>query len=488
MKKYFAISSLSLLFLIGCSKFDDINNNPNQPSSVRSDLLLNNLMYTAFAEDGDIANSTGSYSTFVGGDMGGCWAQHLSKVQYNDEERYSPRVGIVQDFWETYYEDVVDDAQKMYDLAGTESNKAMQGVARVMGAYGFQVLTDCYGDIPFTEALKSADANFTPKYDAQEDVYVGILAMLDEANTLLTSGSGSIPATSDKLYGGSIAKWTKLANSLKFRALMRVSGKSSAKINVASDLQDIIDNRSIFTSNADEAKFAMGAAQPAANPFYETIIYGNRSEWKVNSVLVDMLTNLNDPRLPVYAQPAASDGAYRGKPSGYDNLPSLAYGYSNISAIGTKFLQPTAPGYFMSYAELCFLMAEAAQRSLISGVAATYYNNGITASMNANGITSSSIITSYLALTAVDLSTGNELKKIREQNWVALFGQGVESWTEWRRTKTPTLSPAVDGAINEIPSRYQYPTTEQSLNKANYDAAIARQGADLLTTKIWWIQ
>lgn len=487
MKKYIIIGFSSfLIFLQGCSKFDEVNNNPNDPVIVRSDLLLNNIMYTAFAEDGDVPNSTGLYSTFVGGDMGGCWGQHLSKVQYNDEERYIPRVGVVQDFWETYYEDVCNDAKKAHDLAVTEDNKAMQGAALVLQAYGFSVLTDCYGNIPFSEALNSTI--FTPKYDAQEDVYVGILAMLDEANDLFNDGTGSIPEASDKMYGGDITMWQKFANSLKVRALMRVSFKSSTKIDVSAQLNDIVNNRAIFTSNDDEAKFAMGAAQPAANPFYETIVFGNRAEWKVNSVLVDMLTNLNDPRLPVYAQ-KASDSTYRGKPSGYRNLPSTTYGYKNISAIGKKFLLPEAPGYFMSYAELCFMLAEAKQRGLLSGgnSAEQYYNDGVTASLEGNGVSSVAIAT-YLAQPNVILTLGTELEQISEQKWISLFGQGVETWTEWRRTKIPTLIPAVDGAINEIPSRYQYPTTEQALNATNYNAAVGSQGADLLTTKVWWIQ
>lgn len=489
MKKYILGSFLGLLLLQGCSKFEDLNNNPNQPSVVRSDLFLNNIAYFAFS-DGDgtttFPNATGSYSTFVGGDMGGCWGQNLSKVQYNDEEKYSPRVGVVQDFWETYYEVVCNDSRKMYELAAAENNHAVQGAARVLEAYGFSVLTDCFGDIPFSEALKSSDGILKPKYDAQEDVYAGIFSLLDEANTLLADGVGSIPTSSDKIYGGDVAKWRKFANSLKVRCLMRVSGKTSTKFNVAAQLSDIVNNRPIFTSNADQAKFVMGTSQPAANPFYETIVFGNRSEWKVNSVLVDLLSAYNDPRLPVYAQ-KADDGTYRGKPSGYSNLPSAAYGYKNISAIGTKFLQPSSPCFFLSYAELCFLLAEARQRGLITtGTASDYYEAGIASSFEEHNLSSSTA--AYLAQPNVVLTGGTELKQIGEQKWLSLFGQGIETWTEWRRTKIPTLTPAVDGVVSEIPSRYQYPTTEQSLNKASYDAAIARQGADLLTTKIWWIQ
>lgn len=483
MKKYILAFGIFSVLLQGCSDFESTNTNPNQPGKVPAATLIPNILYTCMGEDGDVANSTGMYSTFVGGDMGGCWAQHLSKVQYNDEERYKPRGAVVQDFWETIYEDVVNDANKMNILATEENNKNLQGIALILKAYGFSVLTDCYGDIPFSEALKVDEGILKPKYDKQEDVYTGILALLDEAQTLLAPGNGEVPASSDVLYKGDITKWKKFAGSLKFRCLMRISSKR----NVAADLQAIVNSGNWFSSNSDDAAFVFNTAQPTANPFYETVVFLNRAEWKVNSVLIDMLSNIGDPRLSVYAQ-KASDSTYRGKPSGYVNVPSSAYGYKNISAIGKKYLEANAPGVFMSYAELCFLLAEARQRGLIStGTAEDFYNKGITASLSYNGIGASDIA-SYISKPSVMLEPGEELKKISEQKWLALFGQGIEAWTEWRRTKFPVLSPAVDGVIDEIPSRYQYPSNEQSINSASYTAAVANQGADLLTTKIWWLK
>lgn len=486
MKKYILAFGIFSVLLQGCSDFESTNTNPNQPGNVPAASLIPNILYTCMGEDADVANSTGMYSTFVGGDMGGCWAQHLSKVQYNDEERYKPRGSVVQDFWETIYEDVVNDANKMNILATEENNKNLQGIALVLKAYGFSVLTDCYGDIPFSEALKAGEGLYKPKYDKQEDVYTGILALLDEAQTLLDPANGDVPASSDVMYKGDITKWKKFAGSLKFRCLMRISSKK----NVAADLQAIVNSGNWFASNSDDAAFVFNTAQPTANPFYETVVFGNRAEWKVNSVLVNMLSNFSDPRLAVYAQ-KASDGTYRGKPSGYNNVPSTAFGYKNISAIGTKYLKADAPGVFMSYAELCFLLAEARQKGLItSGTAAAFYNEGIKASMLSNGISKPADIDAYIALPVVDLnaSPGDELQRIAEQKWLALFGQGIEAWTEWRRTKFPVLTPAVDGVINEIPSRYQYPANEQSINADAYNAAVTNQGPDLLTTKMWWLK
>jgi len=354
------------------------------------------------------------------------------------------------------------------------------GVALTLQAYGYLFLTDVYGDIPFSEAINAEEGIIAPAYDSQEAVYTGVLAMLDNAISLLGT-SGSINGTNDIVYGGDAGLWKKFASSLKFRALMRVSGKMS----VGSQLQALVNAGNLFTSNAEDAKLVYLSAQPSANPLYESIVYGTRGEWKINSVMVDMLASSADPRLAVYAQ-TNGDGEYRGKPSGYTDLPSDDYGYENVSPLGEFYLRPELPGFFISYPELKFLMAEAITKGYISGDANMHYLEGIEASLNYNEI-SGSEIAAFLNEKALSPTQGQALEQIATQNWIGLYSQGVESWTEWRRTGFPALTPAIEGDLNEIPSRYNYPTVENSINKANYDAAVAAQGADLLTTPIWWM-
>lgn len=460
---------VAMFLAIGCDKgFEELNTNPNDPVEVPSGLLIADVVFNA-------GNSL--YSTFVGGDMGECWAQHWTKVQYNDEERYQPRGTVIQDLvWKTYFEDVVSDAKSMQTLATAEENSNMQGVALTLQAYGYSVLTDVFGAIPFSEAMAFASGNFSPKYDSQEDVYTGILGLLDSAEAAFALGEGDISASSDILYGGDATKWRKFANSLKFRCLMRISGKK----NVATDLQALM-SRPMFESNADEAKLQYLENDPSANPIYETIDFGNRGEFKINSRLLEVLEEYNDPRDAVYAAPNA-DGELRGKPAGIENVPNDDYNYDNVSPIGAAYLEPTAPAYFLSYAELSFLMAEAAKKGLISGSAQTYYEQGVAASFAANGLA----VGDYLSGAAA-YNDATALKQIAEQNWLALFCQGVEAWTEWRRTGYPALQPASEAYLDVIPRRYIYPSIEQSVNRANYEAAVAAQGADLLSTKVWWM-
>jgi hypothetical protein len=457
------------LAVTSCDKnFEEINTDPNNPVAIESGLLIADAVFNA---------SNQMYSTFVGGDMGACWSQQWAKVQYNDEALYTPRESVIQGFWDTFYEDLGSDANTMYNLAVEEENANMQGVALVLKAFGFSVLTDCYGDIPFSEAYKSGEGILKPKYDAQADVYNGIIAMLDQADGLFSADGGVINAQSDLIYAGDWSKWQKFANTLKFRVLMRMSGKTDVSTQLAQVL-----TRPVFTSQADDAELGYLSADPVANPMYESIVYVTREEYKVCEVLVNYLDGTVfgtvDPRLSVYVA-ENTDGEYRGKPAGIFNVPNDDYNYNNVSPIGDFYLEAEFPGIFLSYTEFLFLKAEAAHKGYISGDANAFYQAGITSSMADNDISSFTLP----SLTGTD---EDQFEQICVQKWLGLYCQGIEAWTEWRRTGYPELSPAIDAVLDEIPSRWTYPATEQSLNSENYNAAIANQGTDLLTTKVWW--
>ncbi len=477
LNKYILSGLLSCVAVFSCTEdFDSINKNPNGPIAVPAELLI-----PALAEN----TMDQLYSTFNGGDMGSAWAQHWAKVQYNDEERYKPRDTQFDAIWNALYAGTIQDARIMRTLAQGQANTNLEGIAVVMEVYAFSVLTDIFGDIPYSEALRAKEGINTPKYDTQEEIYTSLLAKLDEADALFSASGGTIAAASDIVYHGDWAKWEKFGNALKFRLLMRISNRSD--FSRQAELQAIVSNRSIFTSNDDEAKLVYLAAAPNNNPVNANIVAGNRGEFKVNSALVDILAASGDPRLPVYAQ-ENKDGDYRGKPSGIIDVPSDEYNYDNVSPIGTLYLAATAPAYFVSYAEQELLIAEAAKRGLISGgdaVAKIHFDNGVLASMSSNGVATGDA-NAYLL--AHPYSSGTAPAQIQTEKWIALFGQGIEAWTEWRRTGIPVLTPAIEGAVNQIPSRYSYPPTEQALNGSSYKAAVTVQGADLLTTPIWWMQ
>jgi hypothetical protein len=465
---------LSFVLFTGCDKgFEEFNVDPNNSTVVPAHLLLGGPQ--------KIYMNT-MYSLQKGGDMGACWAQQWSKVEYNDEARYVPRRSVIDDIWDVMYADVITESKDMYDLADAEGNNSLKGAGLVMQAVAYQTLVDLYGPIPFTEAIDGN--NLKPVYDSESVVYEGIIQMLSDASTLLASGKGTITSSSDLFYGGNISNWIKLANSLKFRALMRISSTK----NVMVDLQALMGK--MFTSNTDNAQISYLSTQPDANPIWESIVYRNRPEYRINSVMVEMLTSLNDDRLAVYAGENDS-GNIVGKPSGFGlqtTLPNedLGYTYANISPLGEKYLTATLPGVLMSYSQLALLIAQAANEGYIAGgitSAQEWYQEGIKASFDFNGISS----VDYLAQSSIGFTTKADARiKIATQEWIALFGQGFESWTEWRRNKIPVLAPAAESLIDQIPSRLFYPTTEPSLNKENYEAGVQTIGSDNLTAPLFW--
>lgn len=485
IKKYTLGSLLTVALVSACtSDFEEINENPNGPVVIPSYLHLPSMVE---------ATADLMYSTFNGGDMGAAWAQHWGKVQYNDEERYAPRVTSINDWWDLLYARPLMDSKKMYEFARTEGNDVSRGVALVWQTYVFSLLTDSFGDIPYSDALDAEDGATLPTYDRQQDIYPAMVDSLQSAIAYL-GGEGELPATQDILYAGDVDKWTKFANSLRFRLLMRMS----AKVDVKAELQEIVSSGLHFTSNDDNAQLNYLGQNPNANPVWNTIIFTNRLEWRINESLVTRMAALSDPRLEVYAQPN-DDGEIRGAAPGVEEPTTNGYDYANTSMFGEYFLQPTTPAVFMDYAELSFLMAEAAKEGFISGgdvSAEAYYNQGIRASfatyngfVNEDGSEITLVPDTYLVASGVAYNPADALTQIHLQKWIALYGQGFEAWTEYRRTKIPALSPAVDPiGITEIPSRYIYPSKEQSLNPTSYNAAKTAMGGDELTTRVWWMQ
>lgn len=473
MKKILYLFIATLAFsAVSCDKdFEEINTSPNSSQTTDPNLLLSSTI--------TVTQNT-LYNAQIGGDMGLCWAQHWSKVQYNDEERYIPRRALMNALWTNLYSGVITEAKSAYNFAEEAGNTNLQGAALVMQANAFQILTDVYGPVPFSQAVVSG--NVKPAHDSQEAVYDGILSMLDQADALFAAGTGSITPSADLLYGGNVIKWRKLAKSLKLKALMRISHKRD----VSTEVRAVVASGLLMSSNSDSAQLVYTPAQPDANPIYETIVYGNRAEYKVSSVLITKLNNFNDPRKAVFAK-VNNANAYVGNTPGVENPGN----YTGFSSPGAKYLDPTLPGVILSYAQVQLLLAEAANEGIITGglpQATIHYEAGISANMQFNGLSSASI-DSYLAQPIVALASQSQAREaIATQVWLALYGQGIEAWTEWRRSGFPNLIPVANAAITEIPSRFYFSTDSQNYNQSNYAAAVSTlSNGDSMLSKVWWM-
>lgn len=310
-----------------------------------------------------------------------------------------------------------------------------------------------------------------------------MLGDLTEAQALL--GASNEEVEGDVAYDGDIAKWKKLANSLKLRIALRIADRKEdlARQTISGA---VIDEAGLISNNDEIFRFIY-TSSPQQNP--QAAWFETRDDYRVSKSVVDKLYELADPRLPVYAQLPSDNsvGKYAGVPNGLSNSDANNLGFAKTSRPGTFFLTDVSPAVIFSYSEVLFGLAEAAARGFIPGDAENLYEQAIVASLNQFGITNATTINNYLDQPGVKYDASNYKKSIGTQKWIAFFGQGPDAFAEWRRLDYPVLTAGPATVLEgKIPSRLLYPGTEQSLNGKNYQAAVATQGTDLFTTKLWF--
>ncbi|WP_343617036.1 SusD/RagB family nutrient-binding outer membrane lipoprotein [Flavobacterium sp.] len=471
MLKKLLYTTLFALTLTSCSdSLDDINKNPNATETPLAPYLLTGtLKQGADLYWGD-ANNFNSSLLFV---------QHWAKIQYTEPDRYDVSNTSFTSLWNTGYATLITDLNTILKFPEAQANSNYKGIALTLRSWTFLLLTDAYGNIPYKEAGQKV----TPAYDTQKDVYTGLLEDLKQAQSLLNTSNGAV--TGDLVYKGDIGKWKRFVNSLRLRIALRISDKEPALAKQAA-IDATNDAAGVLSNNSDTFKFTY-TSSPQQNPasaWFET-----RDDFRISKTMVDKLNEFSDPRLPVYAQlPSdASVGKYVGGANGLSNSDANSQGFAKTSKPGTYFLTSASPAVIASYSETLFNLAEAAARGYIAGDAEQYYRNAIIASFNQFGITDPTVIANYLNQAVVKYDATNYAKSIGTQKWIAFFGQGLDAFTEWRRLDYPVLTAGPATVLDgKIPSRFFYPGTEQSLNGTSYQAAIAVQGKDLLTTKLWF--
>ena len=462
-------------------KLAGLNKNPNYPSTVDKNLLFNQA-------------ATAGPGLVFGDNMQlrftELFIQHVAEYQYPDEDAFNIRPSTIDSYWQTFYSGPLEDLKQAYIQSQAIGDSARVAATLTMRAYLYHNMTDIWGDIPFSEANRGNEGIIKPKYDKQAMIYDSLLVELARAERIAT-GPGAGFGGSDPIYDGDAEKWRRFAGSLRARLAMRISNVNPTR--AATELNAVVTDSAFFHSNADDAIIRWPGDGQNDAPYFTNFFTNGRDDHRVSLTLVDTLLRLNDPRLAVFAQPTQ---AYQTSGTGpmYAGLQNALTADSAAelglytSRPGLYFYARNMPSILMDYAEVQFIFAEAAQRGLLTagtGTAATYYYNGITASMEYYGI-SSAAIASYLAQPSVVYNAANGLQQIGLQKWIALYAQGTEAWANQRRTGIPSLEVGPEAAIPTIPNRLEYPQSEQSLNLSNYTAAVASQGPNDKTTKMWW--
>lgn len=491
INKLLTLGLISLLLVVGCTKdFEEMNKDPNEPTSVPTSYLFTNA---------EKALMTDLWDEWWNGRFGMMYSQYWSQTSYTDESRYSIRDNNTNTYWALFYRSAKDlaeiielntnaDTKEKASASGANENQI--GAAMTLKAWIAHVMADTWGDIPYSEAFEGAD-NPTPAYDKQQNLYPKLLSELKEASNMIDVSKVGIEG--DIIYNGDMAKWKKFANSLRLRIALRIhsADATTAENHIKEILNDSTQQYPVFESNDDNALFTFLETVPNNNPLNEN--QKTRADFAISDRTVGLLTSLSDPRLDVFADyPEATPNTHRGMPYGLDQATATSIPNDSVSMPSWNVYKPTAPGIFMQYAEVEFIKAEIYSENIVTGDAQTAYENAITASMNFWGITDATAISNYIGQADVTWSSADAQDLILEQKWISLYMQGLEAWGEWRRTGKPDIITAPEsGSIiplsgTILPTRRTYPSEEQSLNSANYQSAVNSIGGDNMDTKLYW--
>ncbi len=495
-KNLIAIGLVGLLFA-SCSKdFEEINTDPNNaptalPQQLLAPALVSTMRYNMIRNrnvNNELMQVTVDQSDADGRVFRYDYRPNLSDYLYN---------GLYSEL--TNFKDIYKSANEPLGY-----NSSYRGISLICQSWIYSILTDTYGDIPYSQSNLARDsAIFEPKFDKQQDIYLDIFKQLEQANMLLDSNR-SIAASSDPVFNGNVANWRRFGNSLYLRLLLRVSGKSEVTALVAAKIKDIVETNAadypIMSNNDGAAILRWTGVGPYTSPYSNGVREQDFRAPSIGSFFIDNLVIWNDPRIDIAQGTnninrwaiAPYQGAFTGVQSGY--LPGAepikkAYFYSNTSARSLQTEPMT--GMIMNYAELQFILCEAAVKGWITGSAENYYKSGVRNSITLWMPTWAVPVDTYLA--SADIAwdpAGTQDKKMEQlhlQKYYALFLTDFQQWFEYRRTGHPVLpiGPGVDNG-GVMPSRMVYPVYVQSTNPTNYQLVVASQGPDVISTKVWW--
>jgi hypothetical protein len=508
MKTTLAILSVILLLVItACTKnFEDINKNPNYPATSDVDYIFN---YVIKEGAGEYAGSGQGriYSTYNITYVQK-WIMHTAAVWGNSTmppytlfDQYR-----IQNLWSYFYTDLLLNCtilERMLEDDPESINKYQ--AARIWKVYNMHRVTDLWGDVPYFDAWKILDdytaESQSPGYDSQESIYEELLNILEEA-------AGSFDPdkpffTNDMLFNGKTDLWIRFANSLRLRLAVR-SGNQEV-------VNEVIADNNLISSNDQGALFSYIESQDWWNPYYEMNIGSKNpsspdltgtSVPKISELMVRQLQETGDPRLELFAQPIEIDNTtIKGVPNLMNATlkenQAMGMGVSSTSYIGPYFYDdPVYTNPLLTFAEVCFLRAEAAFRGWSTEGAEFWYNEGIRNALKHYPL-DTTVIDDFIYNGG---AFNNTLEQIITQKWVALFLNGWEAFAEYRRTGFPQLKKwdlELDGVrvikaewVNVprsyLPGRLPYPDDEVDLNYSNYKDAVDNQGGDSYYQQVWW--
>lgn len=510
----------------GCSKdtFLDVNSNPNNFETAAPGVVLTNTeIVTGFTMGNEIQRT------------GEILVQHLAGIgnQSADADNYKLQSsGFADGAWDRLYQGTIYNSNGLINIAARVNSPAYAGIAKLQKAYAFAVLTDLWGDVPYSQAALGLD-NLGPRFDKQEDIYKGtngvqsIFALVREGLADLDKASATSPSVNDDpVYSGNLTKWKKMGNTLLLKLANTINRKEPAL--AAAVIKEVLDKgaAAIITDNADDYQIPFGASTGNQNPIYYFNYINRTTDQIVSQRVIDSMAVRNDPRLPYFftnTPPRGLGGNTSGTNTTVTLQPGIPFapftpptpappaqttytftGYQNNSGNGVPALlsNRSRPGLYqigtsgeapirlITNFQRAFILAEAALTDPTIGNAQTFYQEGIRQSMLKAGVPAATVTAYFTANpTVVALSTlaadrDKSLNKIITQKWIAWVGNGYEPYNDYRRTGYPRLQVVTPNAspddVNSIPSRFPYPSSELNANTGSAPAFVKTN------VKVWW--
>lgn len=518
--------------------FENINTNPfemTEEEGTRDDFavggLITALEKTVFpvgtqADDTDVINQYQIAYHLSADCWSGFFGQNNSWNGGNNNTTYFLMDDWVSATYRHSYTNALNAWKKLKKSAEDNNTPEVFALAQILKISAWHKTLESFGPMPYSHA---ADATMNIPFDSERDIYQAMFDDLANAIAVLTEKAEngvSIMKDYDAVYSGDAAKWVRYANSLMLRLAMRVR-YADADMAQKYAAQALKQTYGVMTDQKDEAQMSTGAG----------LVFRNNIQWlsdqynetRMGSSMFAYLVGYEDPRLSAYFQPVdqsctsgveAFDGnKYQAIPAGHTYAQNSTYeGFSKPN------IQASTPTYWMRASEVYFLRAEAALAwGGEFGDAGSLYRQGVQMSFDENGIKQS--VDSYLnsgktpvghslsgwyysfsytapstATTKFEGSDEEKLEKIMTQKWIALYPNGQEAWTEWRRTGYPKLNPVLQnrgtsqGADTQRGVRRMiYPTSfyQTQDGKAIHDAALqlfdnGKGGEDKSSTRLWW--
>jgi hypothetical protein len=505
--KYIFLAVILLMIAGSCSKFEDINTDPNSAATVSPEMLATQVLENTYRFWNP--NPT-DFAT------GNLFCKHIAILQtdpnpyqyYYSYWPYGSFGGLQQ----------LTNLKRMVEFAkGDPADSSFQGLALFLKAYAGWTETIIMGDIPYSQAGMAEEGITRPVYDKQADVFVEILADLKAAAEKFANGANF--GDCDIMYNGDNTKWSKLCNAMQLKILQTIGSKATPEQKAR--FAEIVAANNLMTSNDDNFQLVYSDNPNASHPFYNG--EGMRIYVGVSKLVVDALKNFNDRRLFYFAEPAKAlidagksetdFDAYEGAPTDLSAdqlaLDNQAGKYSLLNKRYT-LLRAGDPMLIFSYAEQCFILAEAVEEGWISGNAQTYYENGVKAQLQyymnlpsaATGVHNMNIDQSYIdnyftgaAAYATAGTKTDRLHQIWTQRWLLDFFTSNLNYQNFLRTGYPLfpLDPATSMDPDDktvYPKRWKYDPGELVTNPVNYQKAVDEQfgGYDGINEVPWWLK